>query len=155
GRRFFEIHFGRHTFSRFLGRCLKKYDRDPGNKGEPWIGQSYLSIIFLPCAITKIKLCTMKIFKYAALTVLVFFISCSGTKTATDLPTVLNVFHDPNSKTILVAAHRGAHMGNYENSISSTKQSIRSGVDIVEVDVRTTKDGHLVLMHDSSIDRTT
>jgi len=46
-------------------------------------------------------------------------------------------------------------MGNFENSLASTKQSIRSGVDIVEVDVRTTKDGHLVLMHDSSIDRTT
>jgi glycerophosphoryl diester phosphodiesterase len=46
-------------------------------------------------------------------------------------------------------------MGNFENSLASTKQSIRSGVDIVEVDVRTTKDGHLVLMHDSRIDRTT
>ncbi|MDN3596953.1 glycerophosphodiester phosphodiesterase family protein [Zunongwangia endophytica] len=29
------------------------------------------------------------------------------------------------------------------------------GVDIIEVDLRTTKDGHLVLMHDSKIDRTT
>lgn len=97
----------------------------------------------------------MRIFKYTALIALVFFISCSGTKTVTDLSNVVNVFHDPGSKTILVAAHRGAHMGNYENSLASTKQSIRLGVDIVEVDVRTTKDGHLVLMHDSSIDRTT
>ena len=97
----------------------------------------------------------MKISKYVALTTLVFFLSCTSTKTATDLSTAVNVFHDPSSKTILVAAHRGAHMGNFENSIASTKQSIRLGVDIIEVDVRTTKDGHLVLMHDSKIDRTT
>lgn len=84
-----------------------------------------------------------------------FFISCASTKNATDLSEVLHAFHDPSSKTVLVAAHRGAHMGNFENSIASTKEAIRLGVDIVEADVRTTKDGHIILMHDSSIDRTT
>ncbi len=97
----------------------------------------------------------MKIFKYVALTAVVFFLSCTSTKTITDLSSAQKVFQDSGSKTILVAAHRGAHMGNYENSIASTKQSIRLGVDIIEVDVRTTKDGYLVLMHDSKIDRTT
>lgn len=97
----------------------------------------------------------MKNFKNGVLAAMVFFLSCTSTKTITDLSTAINVFHDPSSKTILVAAHRGAHMGNYENSIASTRQSIRLGVDIIEVDVRTTNDGHLVLMHDSSIDRTT
>ncbi|MCG2460445.1 glycerophosphodiester phosphodiesterase family protein [Flavobacteriaceae bacterium F89] len=97
----------------------------------------------------------MKFFKYVASAALVLLLSCASTKTVTDLSTAVNVFHDPSSKTVLVAAHRGAHMGNYENSIASTRQSIRLGVDIIEVDVRTTKDGHLVLMHDSRIDRTT
>lgn len=64
-------------------------------------------------------------------------------------------FNNANSKTILVAAHRGAHIGNCENSILSTKQSIKLGVDIIELDVKVTKDGVPVLMHDGTIDRTT
>ena len=64
-------------------------------------------------------------------------------------------FNNPNSKTILVAAHRGAHIGNCENSVLSTKQSIKLGVDIIELDVKVTKDGIPVLMHDGTINRTT
>lgn len=89
------------------------------------------------------------------LAVLLFPAGCKTTSATTSLPHILKEFHDPASKTVLVAAHRGAHKGNFENSIASTLRSIELGVDIIEVDVRTTKDGKLVLMHDSSIDRTT
>jgi len=81
------------------------------------------------------------------------FLSCTSTKT--DISKTFNAFNYPSSQTILVAAHRGAHNGNFENSIASTTKAIKIGVDIIEVDVRTTKDGHIILMHDSSIDRTT
>ena len=87
--------------------------------------------------------------------VLGLLLSCSSTRMVTGLDLTLRAFNDPSSGIVMVAAHRGAHMGNFENSIASTKEAIRLGVDIVEVDVRTTKDGHLVLMHDASIDRTT
>lgn len=93
------------------------------------------------------------VINYIVVITTLFFISCSGTKT--DLNNTFSEFNSPASKTVLVAAHRGAHNGNFENSIASTKNAIKLGVDIVEMDVRTTKDGHLVLMHDSSIDRTT
>ena len=78
-----------------------------------------------------------------------------ASKTATNIASTLSEFNNAASKTVLVAAHRGAHMGNFENSIESSLKSIALGVDIIEVDVKTTKDGHLVLMHDGSIDRTT
>ncbi|MBM1105107.1 glycerophosphodiester phosphodiesterase family protein [Aurantibacter crassamenti] len=97
----------------------------------------------------------MRNFKYLVLFVGVFFMSCASVKNTTDLPEVLRLFHDSNANTVLVAAHRGAHNGNFENSIASTKKAIQLGVDIVEADVKTTKDGYLILMHDSSIDRTT
>ncbi|MDN3619510.1 glycerophosphodiester phosphodiesterase family protein [Polaribacter undariae] len=74
---------------------------------------------------------------------------------ATNIATTLSEFKNVTSNSILVAAHRGAHMGNFENSIESSLKSIELGVDIIEVDVKTTKDGHLILMHDGSIDRTT
>jgi len=93
------------------------------------------------------------ILNYVAVFAVVFFLSCSSTKT--DLTTTYNEFNKASANTILVASHRGAHNGNFENSIASTKNAIKLGVDIIETDVRTTKDGYLVLMHDSKIDRTT
>lgn len=56
---------------------------------------------------------------------------------------------------ILVCAHRAYHKFAPENSLESIKQAIDAGIDIVEVDINTTKDGVLVLMHDNAIDRTT
>lgn len=56
---------------------------------------------------------------------------------------------------IMVIAHRGAHNNFPENSISSIREAIEIGVDIVEIDIQHTKDGHLILMHDKTIDRTT
>ncbi|MCH4823240.1 glycerophosphodiester phosphodiesterase family protein [Gramella lutea] len=57
--------------------------------------------------------------------------------------------------TILVAAHRGSHASHPENSISAIKESIKNEIDIVEIDIRQTKDHELVLLHDHSLDRTT
>ena len=56
---------------------------------------------------------------------------------------------------ILVCAHRSFHTNAPENSLQSIKNAIQAGIDIVEIDVRTTKDSVLVLMHDKDIDRIT
>ena len=56
---------------------------------------------------------------------------------------------------ILVAAHRGDWRNAPENSLQAIENSIRMGADIVEIDVRRTKDGHLVLLHDKTLERTT
>jgi len=68
--------------------------------------------------------------------------------------TILNDFyHHP--QRVLVAAHRSAHLVNPENSLSAIKDAIEIGADIIELDVRKTKDGVYVLLHDEKIDRTT
>ncbi len=56
---------------------------------------------------------------------------------------------------ILVAAHRGHHVLRPENSLSSIKSAIAVRVDIVELDVRLSKDRVPILMHDGTVDRTT
>lgn len=56
---------------------------------------------------------------------------------------------------VLVAAHRGGHLVAPENSIAAIEDAIAIGVDIVEIDVRLTRDGVPILMHDASVDRTT
>jgi len=56
---------------------------------------------------------------------------------------------------ILVIAHRAEHEHHAENSIAAIQSAIQLGVDYVELDVRTTRDGQLVLMHDKTVGRTT
>ncbi len=56
---------------------------------------------------------------------------------------------------IWVAAHRGFSSDYPENTMSAFKAAIDVGVDQIETDVRVTKDGELVLIHDGTVDRTT
>ncbi len=67
---------------------------------------------------------------------------------------IIDALHDPISDYVMVVAHRGAHQDVPENTLASIERAIALGVDIVELDVRTTKDGKLILMHDRTIDRT-
>lgn len=56
----------------------------------------------------------------------------------------------------VVAAHRGQPGPEAaENAMSSFEASLAAGVPFLEVDVATTRDGVLVLMHDDTLDRTT
>jgi len=58
------------------------------------------------------------------------------------------------SKLVKVA-HRGAAAYAPENTLEACRHGIRLGADYLEVDVRQAGDGRLVLMHDSSLRRTT
>ncbi|SHM54458.1 glycerophosphodiester phosphodiesterase [Gracilibacillus kekensis] len=56
--------------------------------------------------------------------------------------------------TILVA-HRGASYHAPENTLGAFQRGIELNADYLECDVQLTKDGHVVIMHDKRIDRTT
>jgi glycerophosphoryl diester phosphodiesterase len=52
-------------------------------------------------------------------------------------------------------AHRGAS-GNYpENTLIAFQKALEIGVDEIELDLYLTKDDRLIIMHDSTVDRTT
>lgn len=87
--------------------------------------------------------------------VAIAFCFLSLTRVQAQVDEIRKHFLDANSKVVLVAAHRAAHNNFPENSIPSIKEAIRLGVDIVELDVKVSKDGIPVLMHDGTIDRTT
>lgn len=55
----------------------------------------------------------------------------------------------------VVIAHRGNHEIVPENTTASVEAAYQCGADYAELDLRTTQDGHLVLMHDATVDRTT
>jgi glycerophosphoryl diester phosphodiesterase len=54
-----------------------------------------------------------------------------------------------------VVAHRGASSTRPENTLASFEEAIRLGAQIVEFDVRLSRDGVPVVMHDPGVDRTT
>jgi len=61
--------------------------------------------------------------------------------------------HDPDSKYVVVACHRGDWRNYPENSAMAIESIIRMGADIMELDLKMTKDSVLVLSHDYTIDR--
>jgi len=58
-------------------------------------------------------------------------------------------------RRVVAIAHRGEHLIHPENTIPAFEEAIRLGADFIEVDVRTTADGKLVLSHDGKVDRRT
>jgi len=55
---------------------------------------------------------------------------------------------------IQVVAHRGSSDDAPEHTLHAYKRALAEGADALECDVRLTKDGHLVCVHDRRIDRT-
>ncbi|MGQ9719476.1 MAG: glycerophosphodiester phosphodiesterase [Nitrososphaerales archaeon] len=56
---------------------------------------------------------------------------------------------------MMIVAHRGASAYEPENTLRAIEKAIELGANMVEVDVRPSKDGHIVVIHDDSVDRTT
>jgi glycerophosphoryl diester phosphodiesterase len=58
--------------------------------------------------------------------------------------------------SVVFVAHRGGIVPGYpENTIAAFRQAMAQGVQVIEVDLRGTKDGEVVVMHDETVDRTT
>lgn len=73
--------------------------------------------------------------------------TASGQQRSAPLPAVKNKF--------IVIAHRGSHLVKPENTIAAIEDAIKLGADYVEIDVRTTKDGHIILSHNETVDAQT
>jgi glycerophosphoryl diester phosphodiesterase len=56
---------------------------------------------------------------------------------------------------VKIAAHRGANRYAPENTVPAIVAAARLAVDYAEIDVRTTRDGKYVLLHDGTLNRTT
>lgn len=74
-------------------------------------------------------------------------INCTSPKRET-----IKALSPPQQGDVYVVAHRGAHIGIPENTLAAYEAAIAMGVDFVEVDLRTTRDGHIVSIHNKDID---
>ena len=84
-----------------------------------------------------------KIFLSCFLFNIVFIVS--GQEQTAPIPVSKNGF--------IVISHRGSHLIKPENTIAAFEDAITEGADYVEMDLRTTKDGYLVLCHDENVNR--
>ncbi len=66
----------------------------------------------------------------------------------------MNLFLHPRSRP-LVIAHRGSSAYAPENTLAAFMLAAEQGADAIELDVDVTRDGHVVVMHDPTVDRTT
>ncbi len=57
--------------------------------------------------------------------------------------------------TCVRIAHRGASIDEPENTLRAFARAIELGVDMLELDVNLTRDGALVVIHDTTLERTT
>jgi len=79
----------------------------------------------------------------------------AGAEAQTPAQRIMQRLRDADGKAVLVCAHRADWRHFPENSLEGIDGAIKMGVDIVEIDVRKTRDGELVLMHDATVNRTT
>lgn len=91
---------------------------------------------------------TMKIFFYLLIVTTLVTIQ----HTAVFAQKKNNTFPKPKNGNTYVIAHRGVHIGIPENSLAAYQKAIDLGCDFVEIDARSTQDGHIVSVHNSTID---
>lgn len=101
----------------------------------------------------------MKNIKITLAVLLLLFVNLGMAQSSIQLQTkadsILHRLKNPTKKQVMVVSHRGDWRYAPENSLMAIQRCIDLGVDIVEIDVRLTKDGHLVLLHDETLNRTT
>lgn len=66
-----------------------------------------------------------------------------------------SVTRSPTEQRPLVIAHRGHSLGAPEQTLAAYEAAARLGADMIEADIHRTVDGHLVMLHDATLDRTT
>lgn len=60
-----------------------------------------------------------------------------------------------NLKRPILFAHRGSSAYAPENTLAAFELALQQGADALELDVKLTLDGHVVIIHDQTLDRTT
>lgn len=56
---------------------------------------------------------------------------------------------------MVMCAHRGSPAAAPENTLASFRRAVDEGADEIELDLRVSADGRLVVLHDDTVDRTT
>lgn len=64
-------------------------------------------------------------------------------------------FFTASTSALYVIAHRGGANLRPENTLAAFEHAVSIGADVLEMDLRATADGSIVVLHDATVDRTT
>jgi glycerophosphoryl diester phosphodiesterase len=78
----------------------------------------------------------------------------AAVSSANDRPATIDEFYDTAARTRVIA-HRGFSGAAPENTIAAVQAAVDVRADMVEIDVTLSADGHIVVIHDQTLDRTT
>ena len=85
--------------------------------------------------------------KFSLLFVSIVVVATADSQPPAPLPTPRHAF--------TISCHRGDHTHAPENTLKAYENAIKAGADYVEIDLRTTVDSQLVIMHDATANRMT
>ena len=94
-----------------------------------------------------------RLFALILMLITAFSASAINASAEDDRPELNEIYKDHTSYT-MVASKKGYFYYAPENSLSAIKAAENSGADIIEIDIRTTADGVLILMEDETVERT-
>lgn len=60
-----------------------------------------------------------------------------------------------NRKKVLVGGHRGCVCRHFENTIPAMEQALADGADYLEIDIQITRDGEIIVYHDTELSKKT
>lgn len=116
------------------------------------------SYAYLPMLLTEIavhkKICHTRT-KYLLMSVLVVMFMTTAilpVEISAQQVTKYNIRKPKNGNTYVIA-HRGAHRGIPENTLAAYQKAIELGCDFVEIDIRKSKGGRFVSVHNETIDK--
>ncbi|WP_428240641.1 glycerophosphodiester phosphodiesterase [Gynuella sp.] len=73
----------------------------------------------------------------------------------TNNPELMNTYQPNSANAIAICCHRGAHRIAPENTLPAAELGLRMGAQVIELDLHTSLDGQLMVIHDSTLERTT
>lgn len=82
-------------------------------------------------------------------------VACAGNENDRHIDDLKKRLETPSDTDVFVVAHRTCWQETAENSIAGIERCVEIGVEMIEIDIRETADGNLVLLHDETMDRTT
>jgi glycerophosphoryl diester phosphodiesterase len=125
------------------------------NRGEAFPGFAFY---FFPNFDALLPITAISVFIFYKTSMRLFFRHCLTTICLTSFQFINAQFADNIPKTahhFIVVAHRGDHTHVPENTIAAFEAAVKEGADYAEIDLRTTLDSQLIIMHDASVDRMT
>ncbi len=137
-----------------LQAAQRRPETDDENSGRLWAVSAYGTLIRVAYVASR-RLPIYKITSTIGMNQTRLIAAFLGCLVAANLKAAEPIDAPVVAKVTQIIAHRGASAERPECTLAAIRRAIEVGATAVEVDVRTSRDGQLFILHDATLDRTT